>query len=182
MSEETNTKQGISRREMLRRSAIVGGNLVWMAPAVQTLVKPAFASHGTNTATSRTRCYRYYYILTGKVGVVTQEATYSAAGCQPTDGSNAADSGGPTVTVTFTPGDGSTVNDQVSAVITGVGEGSRSNCVFVDNTYVAATQSQSPNCATSKTLGPGNKSVTVVSTHANRRLSTLRLVVCCSPP
>lgn len=35
---------GMSRRDMLRRSALVGGAVVWMAPAVQTLAAPAFAA------------------------------------------------------------------------------------------------------------------------------------------
>lgn len=34
----------VSRRDMLRRSALVGGALVWTAPAVQTLASPAFAA------------------------------------------------------------------------------------------------------------------------------------------
>lgn len=36
--------EGLSRRDMLKRSALVGGTVVWMAPAVQTLATPAFAS------------------------------------------------------------------------------------------------------------------------------------------
>jgi hypothetical protein len=35
---------GLSRRDMLRRSALVGGALVWTVPAVQTLASPAFAA------------------------------------------------------------------------------------------------------------------------------------------
>lgn len=34
----------VSRREVLRRSALVGGALAWTMPAVQTLASPAFAS------------------------------------------------------------------------------------------------------------------------------------------
>src|SRR5918999_1024007 len=34
---------GISRREFLRRGAIVGGTLIWAAPAVQTLAPAAYA-------------------------------------------------------------------------------------------------------------------------------------------
>lgn len=37
------TNLGISRRDLLRRGAIVGGTLVWAAPAVQTFARPAFA-------------------------------------------------------------------------------------------------------------------------------------------
>jgi len=39
--------EGMSRRAMLRRSALVGGTVVWMAPAVQTLAAPAFANGST---------------------------------------------------------------------------------------------------------------------------------------
>ena len=39
----------VSRRDMLRRSALVGGALVWTAPAVQTLAAPAFAAAGSDT-------------------------------------------------------------------------------------------------------------------------------------
>ena len=35
---------GIDRRTLLKRSAVVGGTLVWAAPLVQTLAKPAFAA------------------------------------------------------------------------------------------------------------------------------------------
>ena len=34
---------GLSRREVLRRGAIVGGNLLWIAPAIQTLTPKAYA-------------------------------------------------------------------------------------------------------------------------------------------
>ena len=46
MTEEidgTGGTPGVSRRDMLRKSAIVGGALVWTAPAVQSLAGPAFA-------------------------------------------------------------------------------------------------------------------------------------------
>ena len=35
---------GISRRDVLRRSAIVGGNLIWAVPLVQTVSSSAFAA------------------------------------------------------------------------------------------------------------------------------------------
>jgi hypothetical protein len=38
---------GFNRRDMLRRSALVGGALIWTAPAVQTLAAPAFAAGST---------------------------------------------------------------------------------------------------------------------------------------
>jgi hypothetical protein len=35
----------ISRRELLRRGAIVGGTLVWATPALQSLAPPAYAQY-----------------------------------------------------------------------------------------------------------------------------------------
>ncbi len=37
------TRRGLSRREVLRRAAVVGGNLLWIAPAIQTLAPRAYA-------------------------------------------------------------------------------------------------------------------------------------------
>jgi len=45
---------GINRRTLLKRSAVVGGALVWAAPAVQTLAKPAFAAGGSAACNSTT--------------------------------------------------------------------------------------------------------------------------------
>jgi hypothetical protein len=33
---------GLSRRDLLRRGAIVGGTLLWVAPAIQSIAPPAF--------------------------------------------------------------------------------------------------------------------------------------------
>ena len=46
---ETPQQGGLSRRDMLKRSAVVGGALVWTTPAVQSLAGPAFASEATGT-------------------------------------------------------------------------------------------------------------------------------------
>ena len=35
---------GISRRDLIRRAAIVGGTLIWAAPAVQTITAKAYAA------------------------------------------------------------------------------------------------------------------------------------------
>ena len=42
--DEQPQKPGIQRREVLRRAAIVGGNLLWIAPAIQTIAPKAFAA------------------------------------------------------------------------------------------------------------------------------------------
>jgi hypothetical protein len=39
---------GTSRRDVLKRGALVGGALIWTAPAVQTLASPAFAAVGSD--------------------------------------------------------------------------------------------------------------------------------------
>lgn len=41
--DENESRQGITRRDALRRGAVVGGALVWTAPVVQSLAHPAFA-------------------------------------------------------------------------------------------------------------------------------------------
>ncbi len=40
-------EQGLTRRDLMRRGAIVGGSLMWAAPTVQSFAKPAFAQDGT---------------------------------------------------------------------------------------------------------------------------------------
>lgn len=40
---EANEDSGLTRREMLRRGAIVGGTLLWVTPAIQSLTPSAFA-------------------------------------------------------------------------------------------------------------------------------------------
>ena len=42
---------GFTRRDMLKRSAVVGGTLVWAAPAVQTFARPAFAQQASPECT-----------------------------------------------------------------------------------------------------------------------------------
>jgi hypothetical protein len=44
-------ERGISRRDLLRRAAIVGGSVVWMAPAIQTLTPRAYADVSPGVST-----------------------------------------------------------------------------------------------------------------------------------
>jgi hypothetical protein len=44
MSADEATRGGLTRRQMLKRSAVVGGTLVWATPVVQSLGQPAFAA------------------------------------------------------------------------------------------------------------------------------------------
>jgi hypothetical protein len=49
---------GISRRELLRRGAIVGGTLAWATPLIQSLTPPAYAQMGPSPGTCAA-CYCY---------------------------------------------------------------------------------------------------------------------------
>lgn len=46
MHDEVSPSLGISRRDVLKRGAVVGGTLVWAAPAVQTISRAALAQDG----------------------------------------------------------------------------------------------------------------------------------------
>jgi hypothetical protein len=43
---DLNDESGVTRREVLRRGAIVGGTLLWVAPAIQSISQKAFAASG----------------------------------------------------------------------------------------------------------------------------------------
>lgn len=47
---------GISRRELLRRGAVVGGTLAWATPLIQSLTPPAYAQMGPSPGTCAA-CY-----------------------------------------------------------------------------------------------------------------------------
>jgi hypothetical protein len=53
---EPESKGRITRRDLIRRGAIVGGTLVWAAPAMQTFAKPAYALVHTPGVTSCCVC------------------------------------------------------------------------------------------------------------------------------
>ena len=42
---------GLDRRELLRKGAVVGGHLLWIAPAIQTLAPKAMAQSASGTFT-----------------------------------------------------------------------------------------------------------------------------------
>lgn len=58
---------GISRRDLIRRGAVVGGTLVWAAPVVQSL-RPAFAQAQTGSPACDASC-----TITLRFGSVTRE-------------------------------------------------------------------------------------------------------------
>lgn len=41
---------GLTRRDLMRRGAVVGGTLLWAAPVVQSISRPAFAATKAGTA------------------------------------------------------------------------------------------------------------------------------------
>jgi hypothetical protein len=47
---------GMSRRDLLRRGAVVGGALLWVAPAIQSLTPPAYANTVSDQATTCCAC------------------------------------------------------------------------------------------------------------------------------
>jgi hypothetical protein len=53
---DLNSELGMSRRDLLRRSAIVGGTLLWVAPAIQSMAPKAFAQEAGGSVTC-SACY-----------------------------------------------------------------------------------------------------------------------------
>jgi hypothetical protein len=76
---------GLTRRDLLRRGAIVGGTLLWAAPAVQSITKPAYA----NTVQGSARYYCCYCWRPTKPGGTS--CTCAANGAPPLVPNNDAD-------------------------------------------------------------------------------------------
>jgi hypothetical protein len=47
---------GMSRRDLLKRSAILGGTLAWVTPAIQSVTRPAYAGTPSERETSCCAC------------------------------------------------------------------------------------------------------------------------------
>ncbi len=47
---------GMSRRDLLKRTAILGGTLAWVTPAIQSVTRPAYASTPSERDTSCCAC------------------------------------------------------------------------------------------------------------------------------
>ena len=58
-TDHVDPRLGLSRRDLLRRGAIVGGTLVWAAPAVQTLARPAFGQTAGTPEDGQGRDFSY---------------------------------------------------------------------------------------------------------------------------
>ncbi len=54
---DLNDESGMTRRDMLRRGAIVGGTLLWVAPAIQSMAPKAFAVEGSVGSQGCAACY-----------------------------------------------------------------------------------------------------------------------------
>jgi hypothetical protein len=52
---DLNSELGLTRRDLLRRGAIVGGTLLWVAPAIQSL-SPAARAHISDVGSERFAC------------------------------------------------------------------------------------------------------------------------------
>lgn len=61
---------GLSRRDVIRRGAVVGGTLLWAAPVVQSITKPAFALSNQGTARFFC-CYCYRPVVKAGRGLCT---------------------------------------------------------------------------------------------------------------
>lgn len=57
-NEDTNLRDqlGVTRRDLLRRGAVVGGTLLWVAPVIQSITPPAFAQQTSPTVVSCCKC------------------------------------------------------------------------------------------------------------------------------
>jgi hypothetical protein len=54
---DMNSELGISRRDLIRRGAVIGGALVWVAPAIQSMAPKALAQVGGPGSVTCTACY-----------------------------------------------------------------------------------------------------------------------------
>lgn len=75
MDTETNSPERISRRDALRRGAVLGGTLVWAAPAVQSVgMRGAFAQQNGTPETSD-------FCPAGEGSITRLILRYTAKGC-----------------------------------------------------------------------------------------------------
>jgi len=57
---DLNSELGMSRRDLIRRGAIVGGTLLWVAPAIQSMAPKAFAQTDGDNRVSVPQCAACY--------------------------------------------------------------------------------------------------------------------------
>ena len=74
---------GMTRRTLIKRSAIVGGTVLWAAPVVQSFTSPAFGQVGTPAGKDLSYIAFYYDCGEGAKGIKIEfndDLTYSCAG------------------------------------------------------------------------------------------------------
>jgi hypothetical protein len=81
---------GMSRRDLLRRSAIVGGAVLWVAPVMQSITQKAYAQEATVSGGQCASCYCYTFsVVAGAslihvdddTGLVDDKTTLTASAC-----------------------------------------------------------------------------------------------------
>lgn len=66
---------GLSRRDLIRRGAVIGGTLVWATPTIQTLATPAFAGTPGEPGCPETHTFvRLKFSNEGGQGVVSADS------------------------------------------------------------------------------------------------------------
>ncbi|MHB1615367.1 MAG: twin-arginine translocation signal domain-containing protein [Actinomycetes bacterium] len=79
----TGTKPGLSRRDLMKRSAIVGAGLVWTAPLVQSVASGRALAAGTpGTTGSAKPTLQCYLFPTGNVSLLGQTVTFTWSATQ----------------------------------------------------------------------------------------------------
>jgi len=80
---------GMSRRDLLRRGAIVGGTVLWVAPVMQSITQKAYAQEATVSGGQCASCYCYTTTprpnnrirVTDDTGLVDDKTTLTAEAC-----------------------------------------------------------------------------------------------------
>ena len=79
---------GMSRRDLLRRSAIVGGTVLWVAPVMQSITQRAYAQEATVSGGQCASCYCYTFSpspagihVDDDTGLVDDKTTLTAEAC-----------------------------------------------------------------------------------------------------
>jgi hypothetical protein len=88
MLEQEGSTTNVSRRDMLKRSAVVGGALVWATPVVQSMVHPAFAAGADGTPVDLcppgTTLHRFKFEVVGTAVICSTDGTGDSPGGQCT--------------------------------------------------------------------------------------------------
>jgi hypothetical protein len=87
---DLNSELGMSRRDLIRRGAIVGGTLLWVAPAIQSFAPKAFAVEGDVGSKGCAACYCWdgvqgaiHHPETGEAGTnLQQDGLRSSSDCE----------------------------------------------------------------------------------------------------